>query len=539
MMRVVYHFSRKWSKQKNDKFELEYLCSSLKPNCRNVSSLFNRPLEEIETELIDYSLCLIAEDKVEVITDRYGTIPVYYATSEEFCYVSDSLAWIVDQTNASIDKNLAIESVAFDMIMSKGKTIYKHVYRVPSGVKFDILKSKVIDSLKVSYPEGLKDWQAFQKMLPEIKEQLLDMYIPQKSYFIPLSGGMDSRLVLACAMQKSPFKVLSRTFGHKSSLDVKYGSKVAQLFKIEHNIVSKNSKESIEEFERMVCESAGSVSGVHGHDIEGRQILESKYDIKVSGFIGDVLARGTLMKVNATKESANSLFKQKSSLSIEELKFMSNSISQAKADYDYLVSKIDEFVKNEVMDINWLAWDFYEKRRIPNLISLLEYQTHLSKPNLKPFLHKDVRAFIASSAALNAWPGEAYCKLAAYIEPALLDIPLASNSIFKSKTNFLKFKLNRKFYSVASGVCARISQGRINLGSYNQTLNWNKILYQEQAWALENLAIYSEFVGFDINKVRDMYYRVHSGRGGKTFLLLRMISIAILLKSRYVRSCHN
>lgn len=532
-MEVNTFFSKKWHEYSDTDGSSVYALTSFAQYSDDPQIDVPSSLEKLEEFIPDLSTCIVSGHKVLATTDRYGTAPIFYAHRENIIYVTDKLKWLVETLSPELAKEQLFEQIAFDMIVSPQKTMYKDVFRVPAGVRFDILKQKVIEKLPAYHPVAMKNWDEFYDQLPVVTESLLNSFSNNVKYYIPLSGGIDSRLVLAAALKTNPKEIYSRTFGSSNSLDVKYGRKVAQKAGVNHKFVNKSDAEAIKEFEQMVEESAGSVSGVHGHDLKGRVLLEDNFDVKVSGFIGDVFARGSNMKDSATVHTLIEKVQETILGAGYETLIRLITVKQVKTDFDNVVNRAIQSFLNRVEDVSYWKWEFYEFIRIPNLISLLEYQTHEEKFNLKPFLIPIIRNFISSSAGLNRWPGEAYFKFAQSINPKLFDIPLSSNSIFASKGDETLFRAKRRLNKEKRIRLAKWTKGKIDIGSYNHTLNWSRIIRENRTWALSNLKVASEFLDFDYQKVLKVYDEHCNGKMMNETILIRLISIGITIKLRY------
>ena len=531
---IKLNLSASWKSQGSGDNKLLYSSNTFKLK-EGLLSLFEKKLSCIEAKGIDLSFISIKNQEVIAITDRYGTSPIYYSFLDNQLFVSDQLNWVVEQSQAEVSKDIAYEYLMFDMVISQNKTLYEGVFRVPSGVRFDIRKQEVLESIPVYSPEALRSWNDYYDQLPVVKESFLNSFPTEKKYYVPLSGGIDSRLVLAGALESSPVEIYSRTYGSTNSMDVKYGTRVAKKAGIQHEIINKTNTAVIDEFEQMVFNTAGSVSGVHGHDVAGRDILESKYDLKVTGFIGDYLARGVQMidAISTNTNGVNFLNRSRSITgSLDNYQLFDNSKQYSEVLEKQRVT-LHSFIEEHVTDLRFLSWTYYEKRHIPNLTSVLEYPTHFSKPNFKPFLNPIVRNFICSAAGLNEWPGETYFKFAQEINRELFDVPLSSNSIFNSNFGYFRFRLSRRINKELRTRFVRLTNGRWDLGSYNHTLNWSRILREERNWVIRHLKLSSEFLDFNYDKIQLVYDRHCRGIELNETLILRLISLGVVLRQRY------
>jgi len=161
------------------------------------------------------------------------------------------------------------------------------------------------------------------------------------------------------------------------------------------------------------------------------------------------------------------------------------------------------------------------------MTSLLEYFSHVSKPNYKPLLIPEVRQFISGNAGNDKWPGMGYVQVAKVLIPELLDIPLSSNSIFVSRYSMLKFKARRRSNLILNKCLSKGSKGRIVPLPFNATLNWGAIIRRNPVWVKKNIISASEAFGLNKNYIDGLYLEQCEGRGTHEEILLRIISLGV------------
>lgn len=533
MMKISYMFSEKWQKL-NDGYMSS---SSIFSN-----TILNTNVDDLEKKYYDFGIVKkLPNNEILLITDRFNTIPIYFAIIDNELLISDYVQRIVEKFDWPFDKFSAFEHLLFDFTFTSFNTLYKGICKVPAGSTVVIDSNgnyKIISNMLNEIPSLAAPMQfnSFVDYSQDLKQVILNFLAPHKSYYIPVSGGLDSRIVLGLVAKYTDAEILSRTYGSNLSLDVRNGRKVAKALHIKHEVFNKSDKIALEEFERTVIESGGELNGVHGHDILGRNKFEdSQISAKVSGFIGDLLARGSNLKV--ISHDKDFIIKQ----------FITGRTNYNKYDYSELLMNNSEFSKNFLFDIvddyvnnilklygNYesLIWDYYVTKRVGCMTSLLEYSTHLTKTNYKPFIIPDVVTFISSIAGYDKWMGMYYSYFAQTLIPELMKIPLSSNSIFLSKSDMYKYKIQKQLSYIVNKFVGRISLGTILPLEHNATLNWKAIIRRNKLWVETYLNLASDNFGLNRSYLCKIYNEHYYGHKDHEEFLLRVISLGVISANR-------
>jgi hypothetical protein len=527
--------SEKWSRINGG----EYLCTS-SSNCFPIDNL-KFDLESLEKKFIEFGIVKQNTDSSLLITDRFNTVPIYFAWLNENLIITDTLVEILKKSQWKFDNESVLEHLLYDFTFTPLRTLYKDIYKVPSGTILKVYSNgriQIIDQLINRVPgkcEKLSREDFYEKTLA-IKHRILEYIKPHDSYYIPVSGGLDSRIILGIVAGYTNANIYSRTYGDNKSLDVINGNRVARKLNILHDIVSKPDNLALVEFERTVLKSGGELNGVHGHDLEGRDKFENgPYRSKISGFIGDLLARGANLKniINSKDEVITKFLQVRTNFNNYDYKKLYSSST------DNLTKLIEDNVKDYVASVyniygNYesLTWDYYVTKRVGCMTSLLEYFTHVKKPNYKPFLIPEFMNFVTSNAGYDKWDGMGYSRIAKILIPDLMEIPLSSNNIFTSKTEMFKFKLEKRIANKRNEFLSRFSKGNILPLAHNATLNWRAIIKQNPEWVKIHTTAASSAFQLNQRYIEDIYNDHCNGRLAHEEFLLRVISLGIIARSR-------
>lgn len=523
-MSPVFLFSAKW--------QLDGLkrawCTS---NKLVVQDWINKSLTTLEEAQVDFGfVTVLPSDDIVVITDRYATVPVFVAFQNGVWYFSDYVASIKKRISTTWNQSAISEQLYFDYIISPRKTIYNEIQKIESGVKVWLKANgeiEVVERMSTVLPRNRKGQSLNREAIKSVQNEILKSVEGYQNLYIPLSGGLDSRLIAGVISTSHSHKIWSRTYGDPNSLDVKIGTRVAQTLGINHSKVSKSNQQAIHEFETMVHESSGLLNGVHAHDLEGRNWFEQNTELKakVSGFIGDVFARGTNMR------------EKEKSKEVLTISFMNKWSNHLLYDYDRLLNKstesqianvVSRFIDDEA-ETESIHWRFYQQVRIPNMVSLLEYHSTLTKPNIKPFVVPKVREIISEYAGRDEWDGMNYVEIAKTLIPNIINIPFASNSVFYSKSSQLIFRLRKKMYRSFANAIAKYSKGKIQPLPFNATLNWRRILAEENEWVISSVSNAANTFDFDYSYLMEIYNEHRSGKKDHQELLMRVINLGVLV----------
>lgn len=536
---MIVNLSKKWVELKRG-----FYLNTSNPN-KDFGQNFDEKLvlgiEKLELALMDFGIIQEDLDGATVLTDRFNTVPIYFSSINNELVLSDNIVSICKLKAFEFDFDSVIQKIQFDFTFTPFRTLYKGVYKVPAGtsVKISLDGSfKIISQLINRIPTGdfIYSKSSFVEKTLEIKQRILDYISPLDSYYIPISGGLDSRIVLGIVARDAHADIYSRTYGDKCSLDVHNGSRVAKKAKIKHDVVQKNDAISLAEFKQTVIETGGELNGVHGHDIAGREIFEAgPWRAKITGFIGDLLARGKNLSENLRdkNEVMYKIIKVRTNFhSYDYATLLNTSIIKSNDIICDIINEYVESVSAAYGNFESLVWDYYVSKRVGCMTSLLEYATHVTKPNYKPFVIPEIVNFIASNAGYDQWEGMGYAKFAQILIPDIMDIPLSSNSIFTSKQSMFKYKVEKRFSQKKNHLISNLTHGRIIPLAHNATLNWGAVLRRNPIWVNNYLKIASITFNLNTKYLQEIYLDHCIGKNAHEEFLLRIICLGIISDGR-------
>ncbi len=180
-----------------------------------------------------FSSVIIEENTGEIVicNDAIGVYPLYYFAGEDEFYISNSLIWLGVFSEASIDEvGLFQRTYCPEFANIGSRTLLKNVKRLLPGewIRFnksgEIKKKKYDNELYQNLSDSilpLDYWIAFKR---EISYCLAE----EENVHIGLSGGMDSRLIIAGVPEGK--NMSGHTYGQEDYYETLIAKRVAELY---------------------------------------------------------------------------------------------------------------------------------------------------------------------------------------------------------------------------------------------------------------------------------------------------------------------
>lgn len=196
-------------------------------------AIANKNLNELLNSLDgNFSLIFETAAYTMLVTDNISSFPIYY-------FWDNTRFKLIDR-----DKNLCLvnSDVLFEMLCVgyslKEQTKYNNVYGVPrhSYVLYDKIDCKlVIKSYRSARVCQDKEFKFTYRNLDSILDKFFSLQIPEKSanILLPLSGGLDSRLLAFYLRSRGYLNVLCFTYGTPLSKEVEKSKEIADLLDFE------------------------------------------------------------------------------------------------------------------------------------------------------------------------------------------------------------------------------------------------------------------------------------------------------------------
>ncbi len=301
----------------------------------------------------EYTSIKINRNIISIDTDMVGSYQLYYLKKKNSLFISTDLDYLVKKNNEiKLNETALCNLYLFGYCNHNFHTIYKDIYKINSGYRYDFNSKGLVRVLKNPNPK---------RNFPINKNDLLDLNIHDilkffgskiKNSFLPLTSGIDSNILLRKLIkQKVNFDtgIISMVNKSKEQIiasqnSIKFNNNL-KIFKFSKN--PKRINKLLNEYS-MITAGMGVSSEIFLLDFH--KIISKKYKIIFTGFGGEL---------------SRNFFKNKKY-------FIDNYITNKKTLKKFLVFKYQKKISNALSSFKKKSFDsknFYLKDRYPNNIS--------------------------------------------------------------------------------------------------------------------------------------------------------------------------
>jgi len=240
--------------------------------------------------------------RTRLISSWGGFLPLYLYADERRLAFSDSLAALSDLAS----KKFAPDQTGLAELYWLGyqvgdRTAFGGVSHLPPGAILDIdwrdgrrsTKAWSRSGFESSSPSPVVKEDPVPAFLALVRQACRRLRRPERRYGIKLSGGMDSRLLLACWEDKN---IAAYTFGAAKSVETRIARSLAESFGIPfHEAIIEG--DFFSEIQRPLIARFGISEYFHAALLPA--FRQSGCDLTLDGFLGDVLFGGLTLKRSA------------------------------------------------------------------------------------------------------------------------------------------------------------------------------------------------------------------------------------------------
>ena len=271
----------------------------------------------------NFALIIESQDEIICAVDRIRSIPLFYSHQEDHLIISDDAYYIKEQIKPELDEKNAAEFLVTGYVTGQD-TLFEGIKQLQTGeiLVYDKVKCFLTTS---SYFRFLhKDcWDLDEDALLDklddcfvnVFNRLIESTVKQGlKIVVPLSGGLDSRIIVAMLKRLGVEDVICFTYGRKSDREVKISKEVADALGYEWHFVEYTSKNWYEYYHSNDLENyqkyGGNLSSLpHKQDILAIKILKDRGILSdnvvfIPGHSGDMLA-GSHIPITHKDESLN------------------------------------------------------------------------------------------------------------------------------------------------------------------------------------------------------------------------------------------
>jgi len=350
----------------------QYLIDNLLAFCNGLNGYFVFSVYDKQTQAL------------HLATDRFGIKPLYLWVE------GDRIKGFASEPKAILlhpDYTQKIDQAALDTYIDVGhmlgeQTLFKNIRRVPAATLVTVNTqaehyqqqlywqwSEIKPLNDISFDEAVeKSYQLFDASMARCMS-----VVKQPKLAITLSGGLDSRVLLAGAKQHYKGEIKTFTFGEPSCDDAIIAKQVADLAGVSNQLVAIDQNNWFSGRERGVWLTDGLKNILHMHALSSVELIAQESNYLLNGYLGDVTFGGSYL----FPESQATISKQKR-IATRYTKH----VQHANIDHDYFTHENDDPVLIYNRGVRFIGAGS----------DLLSHQLH----NLKPFMDNDLVEFLYS-----------------------------------------------------------------------------------------------------------------------------------------------
>lgn len=261
-------------------------------------------------------ICDLKEKTLLIVNDRYGLRPHYYAVNDgKLLFAPEVKAILQDKTfKKEMNDEAVADFFAFGEILGD-KTFFKGIEVLPPASIFTYKNNGEISirqywnfNYKPDYNKSEDDFvddvvKTFKKAV-EIRME--DDY----RYSVSLSGGLDSRSIVAAIEESERKGVLAFTFGPLDCDEVKIAKKVSSKAGTKHKVMEITPEMIIDNAEKEIFYSDGmDYVGVSYIPPAYKSVKDDNRNIILDGLAFDLTLGGSYLTKGIINANKNELFK--------------------------------------------------------------------------------------------------------------------------------------------------------------------------------------------------------------------------------------
>jgi asparagine synthase (glutamine-hydrolysing) len=231
-------------------------------------------------------------EKLTLINDRSGSIKLFYYYDKNYFYFSPKISPLMKiGVNKRLRKDALFDFFIFGYLLGE-KTFDENVYRLLPASILEITKNNMnIQKYWTYQTDGNYDLHDKNELVDELGkrwQKAVDIRLKKnEKIIIQISGGLDSRAVLAAAL-KSTLKenIFLYTFGEEGSYDFEIGKNIAQIVGVQHIPLIAIKENFAEQYEKSFDDVEGMIDVTPYCATRMDQLLRPVSNKIYSGFMG-------------------------------------------------------------------------------------------------------------------------------------------------------------------------------------------------------------------------------------------------------------
>lgn len=231
-------------------------------------------------------------DTLMVRSDPFLQTRWYYTELDGKLYLSNSLLFLHSHLpdRPEIDWTLSHEMLRFGYLPGK-HTPLKNVYSLRSGETLICRNGKLsIERAEIVPPQRNERAISSEEIRDSLTESVRNAIGDFKHIVVPISGGMDSRIILGIALEMLPRESIhTLTFGHTNSLDFQIGRRVARELGVANTALPMDTRPLELQAEENFYVGEGIYWSIPEYPVQPLGDSLPAKSLVISGYIGDVI----------------------------------------------------------------------------------------------------------------------------------------------------------------------------------------------------------------------------------------------------------
>lgn len=398
------------------------------------------------------------EKIVKLVSDPFGLNFLYYTRTDKSIAFSSEMKLLLlydPSLRQKINKYAVAEYVLLHYVLGN-KTIFENIHLLgPSSVlKLNLNTFNYEIEKYVSFPSNYSKVIDYKRALRKAKDLLVKSV--NKRIFdgakLMLSGGLDSRLILASTDSSKRKSLSCINFGNLECNDVRFARLVAQKFGVHCNFHEILSEMITKNMERHIWITEGGSNHLVSYSLP---ILEAESPTTVlNGYLGDAILGGSYLdKVDPHDFSIQNVFRKLTiPEKIQKLAFTTEFYNEIHECFDKSVEMEAERysdIRDDALKVEYAMMNNRGRRYI-NCGSLA---TKRYCPDLKPFFDKDFFNFYIRIPYNHRMEHKFYFDLIRQEYPELASIPSTTTHFVGRKIKkSIRERLTLKLKSVLKSI---------------------------------------------------------------------------------------
>jgi len=299
---------------------LNYICNKLSNASEAQYENFTRIVRDCQG---NFAIIIMHQKWTVCAADKKRSLPIFYVEENGVVLVTDDPLYAkskLKETRKDKDNILIFQASGYTFDKN---TIFKGLFQIPAGCAVVVNETKLKVARYYSYiPEKIarKSKEEYYSEFCGIVDDVFKSIIKRaegKTICIPLSGGLDSRLVLGALCALGYKNIKTYTYGVKNLWEKKFAQKIAKKAGVEWYDITYKRSQIREEFEKTKRKEYFAYAGgfcstpqlpeYYGALTASKKLQLNKDTIFVNGQSGDFISGEHISDIEPTEVSLNEL----------------------------------------------------------------------------------------------------------------------------------------------------------------------------------------------------------------------------------------